>query len=50
MGLFALEIWLHPKELQCLLDILDEVRALARLAMLCSAASRARTALSPQST
>ena len=25
MGLFALGIWLHPKELQCLLDILDKV-------------------------
>jgi len=25
MGLFGLEIWLHPKELQTLLDILDEV-------------------------
>jgi len=25
MGLFGLGIWLHPKELQCLLDILDKV-------------------------
>jgi hypothetical protein len=30
MGLFALEIWLHPKELQCLLDILDQVLPLRR--------------------
>lgn len=30
MGLFALEIWLHPKELQCLLDILDQVLPLSR--------------------
>ena len=37
MGLFSLGIWLHPKELQCLLDILDEV---SLISLACSARTR----------
>ena len=44
MGLFALEIWLHPKELQCLLDILDEVRFSAPAHNICSVHSISATA------
>jgi hypothetical protein len=34
MGLFGLGIWLHPKELQCLLDILDKVGWHAHLSIM----------------